>query len=109
VADDEMSVAPTRVNLKTTFREPVRSGKTGSRSYKTKKRVIAPAADDEGAVEKKARLTAKDDRPGKKAPPAGGKVKTSKPPLALGLSKSSAPVVDLALSDSESEEDESSC
>jgi hypothetical protein len=97
------------VNLKTTFREPARSGKPGSKSYKTKKRVIAPATDDEGAVEKKARLTAKDDRPGKKAPPAGGKVKTSKPPLAVGLTKSSAPVVDLALSDSESEDDESSC
>jgi hypothetical protein len=102
-----MSVAPTRVNLKTTFRDPVRSGKTGSKSYKTK-RVIAPATDDEGPVEKKARLTAKDDRPGKKAPTAGGKAKTSKPPLAVGLSKSSAPVVDLALSDSESEDDESS-
>jgi hypothetical protein len=113
-ADDEMTVAPARVNLKTVFRDPVKSGKTGGKlssgkSCKTKKRPIAPASDDESAAEKKSRLTTKDDRPGKKAPPAGGKVKTSKPPPAVGLSKSSAPVVDLALSDSESEDDEDTC
>ena len=113
-ADDEMTVAPARVNLKTVFRDPVKSGKTGGKlssgkSYKTKKRPIAPASDDEGVAEKKSRLTARDDRPGKKAPTAGGKVKTSKPLPALGLSKSSAPVVDLALSDSESEDDEDTC
>ena len=113
-ADDEMTVAPAHVNLKTVFRDPVKSGKTGGKlssgkSYKTKKRPIAPASDDEDVAEKKLRLTAREDRPRKKAPTAGGKVKTSKPLPALGLSKSSAPVVDLALSDSESEDDEDTC
>jgi hypothetical protein len=105
-ADDEMIVAPARVNLKTVFRDPVKSGKTGGKSFKTQKRLIAPASDDESAAEKKSRLTARDDRRGKKAPPAGGRVKASKPPPAVGLSKSSAPVVDLALSESDSEDDE---
>ena len=114
-ADDKMTVAPARVNLKTVFRDPVKTGKSGgklpavSKSYKTKKRPVAPASEDGGAAEKKPRVTAKDDRPGKKVPTAAEKLKTSKPLLALSLGKSSAPVVDLALSDSEDEDDEDTC
>ena len=113
-ADEERAVAPARVNLKTVFRDPVKSGKAGGKltavvkSYKTK-RPVAPASTDEGVVEKKARVTARDERLGKKAPADGGHAKTSKSLQALGSGKSSAPVVDLALLDSESEDDEDTC
>ena len=107
---EEMTVAPARVHLKTVFRDPVNSGKTGGykKSYK-KKRPVGPASGDEIVAEKKSRITAGGGRPGKKTSTAGGQVKTTKSPQALGPGKSSAPIVHLASSGSESEDGEDTC
>ena len=69
------------------------------KSYKT--RPVAPTSGDRVAAEKRTKISAEEDRPGKKAATTGGQAKAAKPSKAVVPVRSAGPVVDLATSGSE--------
>jgi hypothetical protein len=112
---EEMSIAPpkaqpARVPLKVVSKDPVEGGKTSGKppvlpkSYK--KRPVAPASGDKVSAEKRTKMSAEEDRPGKKATTTGGQAKAAKPSKAVVPVRSAGPIVDLAMFDSGSNDSE---